>query len=219
MKTAAVVPINALRSAKSRLADHLSEAERRELVYWMAERVLSSVRNSGQVERVAVVSPDPEVLSWAAQRTAQPLLQTGATGLNAGLEQGRMWAQQSGAEALLILLGDLPCLSADEVAHFQECGSKHPLVLAPDQLSQGTNGLLLHLSVSLPFAFGAGSLGRHQRLARELHTATVLFQSPGLEFDVDSFADLSMLYEFGIWMPGDHDQPMITTDSNPVTAH
>ena len=218
MKTAAVVPINMLNSAKSRLADHLSVAERRELVYWMAERVLSAVRNSGRVERLAVVSPDLEVLSWAAHHEAEPLPQTGAGGLNAGLELGRSWARQIGAEALLILLGDLPCLSTEEVANFIERGSEHPVVLAPDQRWQGTNGLLLRLSVNLPFAFGAGSLGRHQMLAGEQQQVALLFQTPGLSFDVDTFAELSMLYEFGIWMSGDHDQPLVSADDNPAAV-
>ncbi|MGO8947541.1 MAG: 2-phospho-L-lactate guanylyltransferase [Ktedonobacterales bacterium] len=214
MKTAAVVPINLLTSAKSRLADHLSETERSELVYWMARRVLSSLVKSGRVEQIAVVSPDPRVLSWAAEQNVHPLQQTGAAGLNAGLELGRSWARHLGAEALVVLLGDLPCISPEEVADFIDCGRRHPVVLAPDQRSQGTNGLLLHLSINMPFAFGAGSLGRHQLLAREQQVGAVLFAAPGLGFDVDSYAELSMLYEFGIWMPGDYDQPPVGARSN-----
>jgi 2-phospho-L-lactate/phosphoenolpyruvate guanylyltransferase len=207
VKTVAVVPINSLRSAKSRLATHLGESDRRELVYWMAARVLASVHSSHSVEHIALVSPDAEVLAWAEDLRAVPLYQTSG-GLNSGLELGRSWAHDIGAESLVILLGDLPCLSPEEVAGFIECGRLHPVVLAPDQVAQGTNGLSLHLSVRLPFAFGSGSLSRHQELARDQQITPLLFQAPGLSFDVDSYADLSMLYEYGIWMPGDHEQPL-----------
>jgi 2-phospho-L-lactate/phosphoenolpyruvate guanylyltransferase len=205
VKTAAVVPINRLRSAKSRLARYLSESDRRELVYWMASQVLTSLRLSHSVEHIALVSPDTEVLAWAEYRDVVPLYQE-SDGLNAGLELGRRWAHSLGAESLVILLGDLPCLAPEEVARFIEYGRLHPVVLAPDRTAEGTNGLSLHLEVQLPFAFGGGSLARHQQLAREQQITPLLFQAPGLGFDVDSYADLSMLYEFGIWMPGDHEQ-------------
>jgi hypothetical protein len=31
-----------------------------------------------------------------------------------------------------------------------------------------------------------------------------LFRAPGLSFDVDTLAELSLLLECGIWMPEDH---------------
>jgi 2-phospho-L-lactate/phosphoenolpyruvate guanylyltransferase len=205
VKTAAVVPINRLRSAKSRLARYLSESDRRELVYWMAAQVLTSLHLSHSVEHIALVSPDTEVLAWAEDRDVVPLYQE-SDGLNAGLELGRSWAHSMGAESLVILLGDLPCLAPEEAARFIEYGRLHPVVLAPDRTAEGTNGLSLHLEVQLPFAFGGGSLARYQELARERQITPLLFQAPGLGFDVDSYADLSTLYEFGIWMPGDHEQ-------------
>lgn len=214
MKTAAVVPINRLRSAKSRLARYLSESDRRELVYWMAAQVLTSLRRSHSVEHIALVSPDAEVLAWAEDRGAAPLYQESGE-LNAGLELGRSWARGVGAESLVVLLGDLPCLAPEEAAQFIEYGRLHPVVLAPDRMAEGTNGLSLHLEVQLPFAFGVGSLAHHQELAREQQISPLLFQAPGLSFDVDSYADLSTLYEFGIWMPGDHEQAQPRAETAP----
>jgi 2-phospho-L-lactate guanylyltransferase len=174
----------------------------------MAAQVLTSLHRSHSVEHIALVSPDAEVLAWAEARNAVPLYQESG-GLNAGLELGRRWAHSVGAEALVVLLGDLPTLAPDEVARFVEYGRLHPVVLAPDRLAEGTNGLSVHLEVQLPFAFGGGSLARHQELAREQQITPLLVRAPGLSFDVDSYADLSMLYEFGIWMPGDHEQAQL----------
>jgi 2-phospho-L-lactate guanylyltransferase len=205
LKTVAVVPINTLTSAKSRLAAYLSEAERRELVFWMASHVLASLRDCGAVETTAVVSPDPLVLRWVKERGLHPLLQAEGD-LNSGLRLGRHWAtDEAGAEALLVLLGDLPCLTPDEVVRLLRCGDEETLVLAPDRLERGTNGLMLPLTMDVPFVFGEGSLQRYQTVAEEAGLPTTLFRAPGLSFDVDTLAELSLLYECGIWMPEDHD--------------
>jgi 2-phospho-L-lactate guanylyltransferase len=205
VKTVAIVPINKLTSAKSRLAAYLSEAEREELVFWMASHVLASLRDSGAIESTAVVSPDPLVLRWVKEQGIEPLFQADG-GLNAGLEVGRRWAfDEVGAEAVLVLLGDLPCLTPDEVARFLRRGAASKLVLAPDRFERGTNGIVLPLGVGVPFVFGEGSLQRYQALAAEVGLPVELFAAPGLSLDVDTLAELSLLYEFGIWMPEDHE--------------
>lgn len=194
VKTVALIPLNQLATAKSRLSPTLPAAERRALVLWMAGRVLAAVRDSDRVAAIGVVSPDPEVLDWAARRGAVPVCQLQGD-LNAGLELGRSWAQSRGAEALLVLLGDLPCLSAFEVRDFvalaETAPHRGPLVaLAPDRHERGTNGLLLRPVDGLPFAFGEGSLARHEALARERGIVPVRFNASGLRYDVDTPADL-----------------------------
>jgi 2-phospho-L-lactate/phosphoenolpyruvate guanylyltransferase len=217
VRTAAIVPINILAAAKSRLADHLSPDDRRDLVLWMGNRVLASLKASEMVEAVAVVSPDRDVLRWAEERGVVPLYQVGG-GLNSGLQLARHWAERLGAEALLVLLGDLPCLTPDEIAEFVQRGAGQAVVLAPDRFERGTNGLLVRLSVDLPFAFGEGSLERYRALSQRAGVTPDLYQVPGMAFDVDSFADLSMLYEFGIWMPEDRDELSLTIGSTPGGA-
>lgn len=200
VETVALIPLNQLAAAKSRLSPLLPEAERRALVLWMAGRVLAAVRDSDRVVAIGVVSPDPEVLDWAARRGAVPVRQREGD-LNAGLELGRSWAQARGADALLVLLGDLPCLSACEVRDFLALAETIPIgrplvALAPDRHERGTNGLLLRPADALPFAFGEGSLARHEALARERGIATVRFHTRGLRYDVDTPADLRKVTPF-----------------------
>ncbi len=200
VETVALIPLNQLATAKSRLSPALPAAERRALVLWMAGRVLAAVRDSERVAAIGVVSPDPEVLDWAERRGAVPVHQLQGD-LNAGLELGRSWAHARGAGALLVLLGDLPCLSACEVRDFlalaETASHGEPLVaLAPDQHERGTNGLLLRPADALPFAFGEGSLARHEALARERGIATVRFHARGLRYDVDTPADLRKVTPF-----------------------
>ena len=204
VKTFAVVPINRLAAAKSRLALALSGAGRRELALWMAGRVLGAVARSGAVDAIAVVSPDDEALAWARGYGAIPIAQEHG-GLNAGLALAREHALARGADALLVLLGDLPRLTPGEVARLVSAGEQaeaaHSVVLAPDREGQGTNGLLLRPPDLLPFAYGPGSFARHRAIARAFGVEPLIVASPGLAFDVDTPADLHVLERCGVWTP------------------
>jgi 2-phospho-L-lactate/phosphoenolpyruvate guanylyltransferase len=204
VKTLAVVPINRLAAAKSRLAPALSGAGRRELALWMAGRVLEAVTRSGAVDEIAVVSPDEEALAWAHGCGAIPIWQEQG-GLNAGLALAREDALARGADALLVLLGDLPRLTSGEVARLVSAGERaeaaHSVVLAPDREGQGTNGLLLRPPDLLPFAYGPGSFERHRAIARAFGVEPLVVASPGLAFDVDTPADLRELERCGVWAP------------------
>lgn len=204
VKTLAVVPINRLAAAKSRLAPALSGAGRRALALWMVGRVLEAVRRSGAVDAIAVVSPDEDALAWARARGALALAQEHG-GLNAGLALARDYALARGAGVLLVLLGDLPRLTPGEVARLvapaEQAEAAHTVVLAPDRDRQGTNGLLLRPPDLLPFAYGPGSFERHRAIARAFGVEPLVVASPGLAFDVDTPADLHELERCGVWTP------------------
>ncbi|MGH2514859.1 MAG: 2-phospho-L-lactate guanylyltransferase [Ktedonobacterales bacterium] len=204
MKTVAVVPINALALAKSRLAGTLAPEDRRELVLWMASRVLRAVQQSASVAALAVVSPDRDALQWASERGAIAISQDGGR-LNAGLFQARRWALACGAEALLVLLADLPLLTPEEVHTFvavDDTPAPAPTVaLAPDRRRIGTNGLLLRPVDALPFAFGRASFSRHSELATTEGISPRVFASPGFAFDVDEPDDIETLRARNLWTP------------------
>jgi 2-phospho-L-lactate/phosphoenolpyruvate guanylyltransferase len=199
-----VIPLNALSRAKSRLATALSSGERRALALWLAGRTLAALRDSGVVERIAVVSPDIEALDWAARAGAEPLEQAGR-GLNAGLALARAWAIGLDAGALLIALGDLPRLTGDEVRRFVAMGRLHDrlVTLAPDRARDGTNLLLARPPQVAQLAYGRGSFARHRSLARRAGVPTLLFRAAGAAFDVDQPADLDEIIAAGLWRPMD----------------
>ena len=224
MKTVAIVPINALALAKSRLAGILSPEERRRLVFWMAGRVLRAVRLSGAVDTIIVVSPDPDALDWAAARGAMPLHQDGGR-LNAGLFQARRVALRAGTEALLVLLADLPLLAPEDIrafvalagtpmtsvgAHRVRPPAAPTLALAPDRRRVGTNGMLLRPADAIPFAFGRASFGRHSELAATAGITPHIFASPSFAFDVDEPDDIETLRLRGLWTPDDDDMTQLT---------
>ena len=201
-----VVPLNRLDRAKSRLAGALTSEQRIALTLALAERTLLTLRASDALARIAVVSPDPAALAWAEARGAVPLLQAPSgsrVGLNAGLALARDWATDLGATGLLIALGDLPLLTADEARRFVALTRLHERVvaLAPDRAGDGTNLLLAAPPALAPLAYGRGSFTRHRRLAQRAGVTTVEFHAPGAAFDVDTPDDLEELYARGLWRP------------------
>ncbi|MGE5333714.1 MAG: 2-phospho-L-lactate guanylyltransferase [Nitrososphaerota archaeon] len=203
MKLAALVPLNARSRVKSRLAGALDPADRAELARWLAQGVLDAMR-AADIAHVGVVSPDDDVLRWAWHNGAQAIRQHGA-GLNDALDVGRAWALRQSADALLIVLGDLPLLTAEDVlaltAHEHTASSVPSVTIAPDRANQGTNMLLVRPPAAISFAFGENSLAQHLALAHAAGIEPRIIRRPGAAFDVDTPADLRELADLGLWRP------------------
>lgn len=194
MSLYAVVPVQRLDLAKSRLAQVLSPVERSSLVLWLLDNVLPALAGSELVTATIVVSPDPVALNHAAMAGTMPLMQVG-TGLNAAIRQGREVARENGAEELLIVLADLPFLTTAVVDDLLEASAGADVTLAPDRHGTGTNALVLRPLDAIEPIFGAGSYKAHHAEAglrqRSLHT----FHAQGTAFDVDTAEDLRALTE------------------------
>lgn len=196
-----LVPVRGLRDGKTRLAANLSPEARAALTARMLRRVVRATLDSGAVSAVGVVSPEE-----AARRLAvgiDPAVvaleqDPDAPGLNAAIDVGRDWAMGRAAAALLILFGDLPLLSRDDVRAMVETAG--PVVLAGDRHGTGTNGMLLRLDgagAGFRFRFGAGSLGRHVAEAERLGLGTTIVNSVGTAIDLDTPEDLRLVLDVG----------------------
>lgn len=199
MNIFAMVPVKDLSETKSRLSPSLDLEERGALTLALLENVLAALREAGGVKRIGVVSPDRRALSLAEEAGATALLQE-SRGLNEALEEGRRWALEGGASALLVLPADLPYLSASDVRMLLDASGEkgRALVISPDRPREGTNALLLRPPDVLPFAFGPGSFEAHLRAAGERGIKTEIRESAGIAFDLDTREDLRVLRETGV---------------------
>ncbi len=196
-----VVPARGLNGAKTRLAAALSPEARASLTERMLGHVVRVALEAEVAAAVLVVSPDDAALDVASRvdRRIVPLPQDVTTpGLNPALEQARTWARQRGAAAMLVLFGDLPLLTVNDV---QALGwADAPVALAPDRHGRGTNALLVRLGYDDPqvefrFQFGAGSLDAHVAEAARLGLEAVTVISSGTAFDLDTPEDWRRLID------------------------
>src|SRR5947208_984883 len=137
----ALIPVKSLSEAKSRLADHLTLRQRRNLVLDMLHHVLRALHESDVLEQVAVVSSDHQVLEQAKAWGAQPLVEE-QHGHNPALHAARR-ALVPGASALLTISADLPLLQSGDIRRMIEKSRDYPVVLAPSRDGTGTNALLV----------------------------------------------------------------------------
>lgn len=204
MRTAAIVPINALGQAKSRLRPLLDPRDRRRLVFWLAAHVVQTLQATPEVTAVYLVSPDDEVLAWARELGVVPVRQHEGD-LNTGLELARTQVLLTKADTVLVALGDLPLLAPADVSALlaalgPESGSA-AVALAPDRAGAGTNLLAARPAGALPFAFGLHSLARHEHRARALHVEPIRLTTESTGFDVDEPDDVRQLIAMGLWHP------------------
>lgn len=188
-----MVPVKDLRGTKSRLAPVLDPAARAGLTLYMMGRVVSRVLEAG-VDAVGVVSPDPIVLDEALRRGATPLVQK-SRGLNPALEEGRLWATENGASALLVLPADLPLIETEDVRAVLAESAGAPVVVSPDGARSGTNALLLRPPEALPFLFGPDSFEAHLGAARDRDAEVRVCENQHLSFDLDTAGDLAKYRE------------------------
>ena len=193
--TRIIVPHRGLAAAKTRLAPVLDDAERIALARTLLLRVLGVAREA--VDDVVVISPSAELEPIVTEAGARLAVQHGM-GLNAGLDEARGIAAAEGVERLVVLHGDLPNLSADDVLALTDAAAEAPAVaIAPDRLGTGTNGLALSPPVVMGFRFGSGSLAAHRTEAQTAGVEAAIVVRPGLAFDLDTPQDLARWLELG----------------------
>jgi 2-phospho-L-lactate guanylyltransferase len=190
-----LLPFRGLEAPKSRLSDALSIGERRALALTLV-RSTARALCAGGVERVALVTYEERVADLDIDGCAETILQE-RPGLNRALREGQQWALDAGADALLIVLPDLPLLDADDVRALLTAARPSHAIIAPDRHGEGTNALLLAPPDAIAPAFGSGSADRH-RTALALADIPVLdIQRPGTSLDLDTPEDLAELLDLG----------------------
>jgi len=194
--TVAVVPIRSLIGGKTRLSGAVDAEARAELIRLMLCNVMRALSETTGVDQIAVVSPEPAALALAAnlidhaELLAQPI---DTPGLLPALELGRAYARIAAADALVIVFGDLPRLTAADVDAVLRSNAE--VVIAPDRDRVGTNALLLRgqAIASFPFRFGDASFPAHLAAAAQLGLRVEIVEREGLSFDLDTPGDLTLL--------------------------
>lgn len=189
MSTRVIVPHRGLEAAKTRLSPVLTPDERGSLAAHLLRRVLRVAREA--VPDVVVITPSSALAPIVEQAGARLTVQRGL-GLNEGLDQARDAALAERIATLVVLHGDLPELTADDVrALAAAIPGPSGVAIAPDRAGTGTNGLALRPPDAIPFRFGTGSCAAHQAAADAANAPTYLVERPGLGFDLDTPEDLA----------------------------
>jgi 2-phospho-L-lactate guanylyltransferase len=199
-----VLPFRGVQGAKTRIAPVFTERQRARLAVSMLHQTLDAVDSSGVVDHALIVTREPEdVLDHVSITERRSVLRQPPDdiGLNAALDLGRDWAISHGFDAMLVLPGDLPTISASDVQDIVRASAL--IAIVPDRHHAGTNALLLRLCATeraeneggrrFAFSFGNQSYRRHAEEAERLGLEIETLNLRGVAFDLDTPDDWHLL--------------------------
>lgn len=189
-----VIPVKPLNAALRRLAGVLDAPERRALQAAMLSDVLAAATAFSRT--TVVVTADPLVAALARERGAVVAPDRDPpAGINAAVTRGVLAVA---ANAVLILMGDLPCATEADlrrIATSAPAGRGVTLAMSGD--GTGTNAMMVSPPDLIPPSFGAGSLARHLAAAEAAAADCTVVTAPGLMLDIDTPDDLATLVRAG----------------------
>ncbi|MEE2778689.1 MAG: 2-phospho-L-lactate guanylyltransferase [Acidobacteriota bacterium] len=197
----AVVPVKEIWRSKQRLSDVLFADERERLVRAMLQDVLQ-VLVRVPLGDVVVVTRDGGLgdfaREWGVEIVAEDFEASGEGegegDLNAALGVAAKHLVRTGAGGMLVVPGDVPAVSTQEIEALIEAHAEAPAVtVVPDRRRGGTNALAMSPPGLVPFLFGESSFERHVAAARDAGVEPRVLELPGLQLDVDVESDLDDL--------------------------
>jgi len=200
----AIVPVKALDDAKSRLIHHADRAE------WALAFALDTVRAATattSVGQVVVISDDDRVRAALESADLSALiLDDPGGGLNACLAQ----ASRDIDGPIVMMLGDLPCLTATALESFLGFAATHRAAFVAD--AHGTGTTMLAMRTAVQPHFGERSCAAHTAAGYTHYAAA----EPTLRRDVDDEIDLWDAVRIGVG-PATH--ALLRVDDRAPTVH
>lgn len=191
--TVAAVPVKDLVNAKQRLVSLLTARQRMDLARAMLRDVLRALM-AAPLDAVWVVTRDAEVADIVGSLGAEVLSESENRGHSAAVARAQAEAIARGIPRFLTVPGDVPCLTAQEVASLIAAADDIPgVVFAPSRSGRGTNGVVLAPPDVMPLTFGEPSFENHLAAARQRGLRPRVTMLPGLALDIDGPADLAAL--------------------------
>ncbi len=187
----AIIPIKHLSQGKTRLSSRLERGELEQLCLAMLKDILSALRQTPSIERVAVVTPDPSVADCASASGAIPLLREDP-GLNESIDAATRQLVAPG-ESTLVILGDVAGALPDELERLYQNldpdAQAGQVVLAPSR-DGGTAALLRLPADAIASHFGPQSCRVHREEAARRGTSYCELSLASLSIDLDRPEDV-----------------------------
>ena len=181
----ALVPFKGPDGAKERLGAYLSPGERRKLTLAMVRDVLDALTRAS-LSGVLIVSRSPGALELAQAFGAEVFADSADNLTGAVTEASAFIADR--AEGTMIVHGDLPLLTAEEVD--RALGQHRDITLLPDRHDIGTNCIIATPPNAMTYQFDGTSFKPHKALARAAGFEPRIVRLPGFGLDIDTIDGL-----------------------------
>ena len=180
--------MKSLKKAKQRLAPLLPPAERQALVRAMLADVLVACMQWTTAHETVLATIDPEIISAGEDAGATACRDDAALGMDEAVQAAARCAR---TEHLLILPGDIPCVTPADLDAMLAGTRGGALAVAPAASGGGTNALAMTTRGAIRTRFGDQSFRCHLDAARAAGLAVSIVRRAGLGLDIDTPDDLA----------------------------
>jgi 2-phospho-L-lactate guanylyltransferase len=185
---AALVPVKTLASSKSRLLPRLDRSAVERLTAAMLHDLLETLQRVPALERIVVVTPDPEIAKLASEAGAETRL-CPLPGLNESLESAAAALAPGAGDAALVVLGDVAGARVADIETLLDAVPDRGVALAPSS-DGGTSALLRRPWDIIAAGFGPDSARIHRDLATRAGVPFEEIPLDSLAIDIDEPEDL-----------------------------
>jgi 2-phospho-L-lactate guanylyltransferase len=190
----AIVPIKTFERAKQRLANVLTEEERRSLMLAMARDVLTCLSKAKNLTGILIVSRAPEADVLASAFSTERFAESPDATLAGALTQAANYlTEHFHARGVFIVPADVPGLTTEEVDALISANTS--VTLLPDAEYIGTNGMICSPPNAIPFIFDGKSFKPHADAVYANGLTPRIVPGSCFALDIDTPSDLETLLE------------------------
>jgi 2-phospho-L-lactate/phosphoenolpyruvate guanylyltransferase len=195
MRGILLIPVKSLTSAKQRLAAALDQERRSQLAEAMLRDVMTAA--AGVLERidVALVTGDTREQVLAAEFGFRVIEDTRNKSETAAIEMATAWCEQSGYDTTVVVPGDIPLITSDELQRVLDAAPAEGAVFVPAYDRRGSNCILRRPASIIPLRFGNDSFLPHCEAVRKTGKELVILEMPGIGLDIDNPHELDLLLQ------------------------
>ena len=188
-----LIPVKDLRGAKQRLAAVLPQEQRTQLAETMLSDVLAAVAGWREHPPAALVTSYAPAAELARQHGFSIIHDAENVSETAAIEMATRIVLQKGASETLVIPGDIPLVTSDELRRLYAAASRRGVLLSPAYDGRGSNAVLRRPGDLIPLRFGNDSFVPHRKAAEATGEPVVIVEFPGIGLDIDTPADLAVL--------------------------
>jgi 2-phospho-L-lactate guanylyltransferase len=189
----AIIPVKPLATAKSRLAHGSQFAEAFLL------DVIAAVQGTALVTQIRIVTSDDDVRRLAGRHDCSVVLEATPCGINEAVALAGLDLPPS--SGVVVLLGDLPCLTSEALAGALSHASAHDIAFVSDECGTGSTMWFSRSGAPVITHFGERSRAAHRVAgAVEIDVDPGSSLSSRLHRDVDTEVDLWDAVRIGVGM-------------------
>ena len=190
----AIVPVKTFDRAKQRLANVLSEAERRALMLAMARDVLTCLSKATGLSGILIVSRAPEADALAQAFATERFAESPDANLAESLEQAtRHLLDHFDAQGVVVVPADVPCIEPGELDRL--LAEHDEVTILPDADNIGTNALICSPPLTIPYVFDGKSFKPHVDAAFAAGITPRIVPGTRFSLDIDVPDDLLKVQE------------------------